>query len=297
MRISIIIPTYNRADLLVKTVRSAFAQTRPPDEIIVVDDGSTDHTRRVVAAYGQTVRYHFQENAHLGAARNAGQRLATGDALLFLDSDDLLMPLALERLEARLDSQANVVLAYCRSAYIDANDNAMAAPFEHPHCEGDVWERLVMGNFIRTAGTALIRRSALEAVGAWTTRERLRSNEDWEMWLRLADIGPFSFVDDALLAYRLHASMSSDEPAMYHWALVVLEMQIERHASAPERLTVLAAAYDSFYTGMASRWKEALRKDWHARDIRGVCRRVLYLLRLRERNGRNQRLLAGFRHS
>lgn len=297
MQISVIIPTYNRAQLLLKTLDSVFAQTKPAHEVIVVDDGSTDHTRQAVAQFPHPVIYQYQENAHLGAARNTGQRLATGEALLFLDSDDLLAPLALERMAQALDARPEAALVYCASQFIDADGNLSAAPFGHPFLEGDVWEQLIAGNFIRSAGSVLIRRSALEKVGPWVTRELLRSNEDWEMWLRLSEVGPLVHVPEPLFLYRLHTSMSSDETAMYHWALAVLEMQIARHASDSRRLSVLAKAYDTFHEATAFRWKQAMQSDCRSGKWKSAFSRTLYLLRLRARHQKTLQILEPHRKS
>ena len=95
-RVSVIVPTYNRADLIGLTLRSVLAQSVAPVEIIVVDDGSRDNTAEVVATFGDAVRYVTQPNAGVAAARNHGARLAAGDYLAFTDSDDLWHPLKLE---------------------------------------------------------------------------------------------------------------------------------------------------------------------------------------------------------
>ncbi len=89
---SVIIPTYNNASTLARSLDSVLAQTRPAHEIIVVDDGSTDGAREVAAAYGDRVIYHYQANAGVSAARNAGARMATGSWLAFLDADDTFTP-------------------------------------------------------------------------------------------------------------------------------------------------------------------------------------------------------------
>ena len=90
MRISTIIPAYNRADLIGETLRSVLEQDRPPDEVIVVDDGSSDGTADAVAAYGKAVTLLRQGNGGPGAARNAGLAASTGEIVHFMDSDDLI---------------------------------------------------------------------------------------------------------------------------------------------------------------------------------------------------------------
>lgn len=95
-RVSVIIPTYNRARLLLEAVASALAQTSPVHEIVIVDDGSTDDTAKVVSSMPPPVRYIYQRNSGLSAARNRGANAATGEYLAFLDSDDLWEPGKLE---------------------------------------------------------------------------------------------------------------------------------------------------------------------------------------------------------
>lgn len=102
MRISVIVPTYKRADLVCVAIDSILAQTRPADEIIVVDDGSPDHTAAVLAGFGDRIVVLRQENAGVNAARNAAIARATGDWLTFLDDDDVWLPNRLAVLERDL---------------------------------------------------------------------------------------------------------------------------------------------------------------------------------------------------
>ncbi|TWT73709.1 putative glycosyltransferase EpsH [Posidoniimonas polymericola] len=102
-RISVVIPTYNRANLLRGCLDSALAQTRPADEIVLVDDGSTDDTSEVVASYSDQIMFIQQENAGPGAARNNGAARASGDYIAFLDSDDAWAPWTLEYIAAAIE--------------------------------------------------------------------------------------------------------------------------------------------------------------------------------------------------
>jgi glycosyltransferase involved in cell wall biosynthesis len=96
MRISVVIPTYNRATIVPRAIESALSQTRPADEVIVVDDGSRDDTASTVARFGDRIRCIRQENGGVSKARNAGVLAATGDWIAFLDSDDVWIPRKLE---------------------------------------------------------------------------------------------------------------------------------------------------------------------------------------------------------
>lgn len=112
VRISAVIPTYNRAELVIRAIQSALAQTRPPDEVVVVDDGSTDDTSARVAGFGHRVRYVRQSNAGGAVARNRGVEAATGEWVAFLDSDDVWTPHHLERMEQAIRATSGSALFY-----------------------------------------------------------------------------------------------------------------------------------------------------------------------------------------
>lgn len=110
--VAVIVPTYNRAAHVGAAIDSILAQAEPPDEIIVVDDGSTDATHDVLARYGDAIKVLYQQNAGASAARNAGARVATSDWLTFLDSDDLWNPDRMRLLREDLSSAGSDVVAH-----------------------------------------------------------------------------------------------------------------------------------------------------------------------------------------
>ena len=235
MTLSVIIPAYNRAELLPRTLQSVLTQTCPPEQIIVVDDGSTDNTAEVAQSFSK-VQVVSQPNAGLGAARNAGAAVAKGEALLFLDSDDLLAPTALETLAQTLYETPEALAAYCRAALIDENDTLTAACWDEPDAEGWIWERLIRSNCIRSPGCVLIRRSAWETYGPWTIQKAKGGHEDWDMWLRLAEHGPFARVREPLFLYRVHGSgMSQNQLKMHRSAYAVLVEQEKYWSRNPKR--------------------------------------------------------------
>lgn len=211
--VTAIIPTHNRAQLLVEAVGSALQQTRPPDEIIVVDDGSTDDTEQVVARYGGKLRYVRQKNSGPASARNHGMRLASGDFIAFLDSDDLWVPDRLERQFAALESCPELDFIFGLEAKFTAGRQSDGCEIK----SRDVWkslnsadgvvpkpvELLLEENFIPTS-SVLFRKQCLASVGF--IDETLQQAEDYDFWLRFAVQGcRFGFVNSVLCRRRQHA--------------------------------------------------------------------------------------------
>lgn len=122
VRISVVIPTYNRAHLLRGCLESALGQTRPADEVVLVDDGSTDDTDAVAAEYGDRIVYIRQENAGPGAARNNGAAHASGDFIAFLDSDDSWAPWTLEYVAAAISEHNPRLLLLTPDILADPSD-------------------------------------------------------------------------------------------------------------------------------------------------------------------------------
>ncbi|MBI4530243.1 MAG: glycosyltransferase family 2 protein, partial [Candidatus Latescibacteria bacterium] len=120
MSVSVIIPTYNRSRFVCEAVASALAQSQPPSEVIVIDDGSTDDTAAVLhRRYGDRIRYIQQDRRGKSAARNSGAQRATGHYLAFLDSDDLWTPTKLERQLRLLEADPAFSLVHCFTKVVD----------------------------------------------------------------------------------------------------------------------------------------------------------------------------------
>jgi glycosyltransferase involved in cell wall biosynthesis len=184
--ISVVIPTYNTAPLVVEAIDSALAQTLPPLEIVVVDDGSTDDTEARLASYGGRITYVRQPNAGVSSARNRGLGLARGEFVAFLDADDAWHPRKLELQADRLRADPGLgmlgtrayLLPLARGATVDVGDER--APLEEVS-----WERLAVKNYF-CASSVTVRRSVLDRVGVFDTA--LNGNEDRDLWLRIAAV-------------------------------------------------------------------------------------------------------------
>jgi glycosyltransferase involved in cell wall biosynthesis len=202
MKISVVIPAYNAARFVPRCLASVFAQTLKPDEVIVVDDGSTDSTAALAAELGAKVI--SQPNGGLSAARNTGIRNASGGWIALLDADDIWAPEKLERQAACI--QSGTVLVYTGIRYFD--DNGIRR--ENLATDAIAAKKMLRYHDSITPSTVLARREMLMRDGGF--REEIRACEDWEMWVRLQHLGRFEVVPDSLTDIYLHSDSLSANP-------------------------------------------------------------------------------------
>lgn len=226
--VSVVLPTYNRADLLRRAIGSITAQTYRNLEIIVVDDASTDDTERVVEDMDDPRIRYIRLAARKGApaARNTGIRAARGDFVAFQDSDDEWMPDKLEKQMAIMDSPGGKVdIVYSGFLRYGANTTVYIPEPRVAARQGDILSQLLLGNFVSTQ-TLLLRRGCLERAGMFD--ERMERYQDWELAIRLAKIYRFQLVDEPLVkVYETPGNISSDDAA----AGRAVEAILEKHAA------------------------------------------------------------------
>lgn len=267
--VSVIIPTYNRRDLIARAIDSVLAQTHAVQEIIVVDDGSSDGTREMLAArYNARICYAWQANAGVSAARNHGLRLATGRFLALLDSDDVWLPektaLQLAFLQARPDFGmvlCDVERVDPAGRSIDVLRRRLALP-----TDGEVFEHVLLDPALVPA-SVLMRREVYDAVGGFD--ESLATAEDLDFHLRVAAAWPIGVVEQSLVrALRGHAEGLSQLRSTYDDYIRAIERAAaDPRVSAGLRARVLARAYHRTARGLllSARWGEAramLRRGW-----------------------------------
>lgn len=213
--VSIVVPTYNREKELSRAIRSIMQQTYEEYEIIVVDDGSTDHTMAVVQQFGDDrIRYiRLEHNQGAGHARNIGIQQARYDYIAFLDSDDEWLPDKLRlQMDKMLSSEEKLGMVYCRMGGRQRHSNIrfICPPAEVAGevLEGDLFDKLLQHNVIGTP-TMVLRRECLEQVGGF--KESLLCLEDWELILRIARNWKIGFVEDILVeVHKLDGSISTN---------------------------------------------------------------------------------------
>jgi hypothetical protein len=208
---SVVIPCFNYGRFLGDAVESALRQSRPPLEVIVVDDGSTDDTRTVLSGFGDRVQAVYKTNGGHASAFNAGCFRAQGDAVFLLDADDELRP---EALATVLDAwKPDTVLVHCRPALMDARGCDVPGRVPAPWVrldEGDVRPRiLATGGFSTTVTSGLaFRRDALLRVLP-IPEERFRQGADGFLVRAIAFLGAVQAVDLPLARYRRHGENDS----------------------------------------------------------------------------------------
>lgn len=261
--VSTIIPTYNSAAYLREAVESALSQTCQDQEIIVVDDGSTDATGKILASFGDRIRSVRQANGGQVAARNHGASLATGEWLAFLDSDDQWLP---EKLQRQIAAAGNAAIVYTPRFNFGAVDrfaSQVSDPIED--YDGDVFERLLETNFI-TLSSVIMRRDWFNRLGGFSEP---RGCEDWDLWLRCTSAGGrVAVVADPLTRYRWHsASTSQNEELMCRGRIEV----VERALSTPRGRQL---AREQVNRARAGAWRCSA---WHASDTQIWTPLIWYL--------------------
>lgn len=199
-QISVIIPAYNAETTICETIESVIAQTHTDWELIVIDDGSTDNTLKVLEQIDEPRMKVFSfENAGVAANRNRGIDRATGEYISFLDSDDLWTPEKLEAQLAALNANPKAAVAYSWTNYIDESGNVLGA-CAHADLKGDVYQILLLADFIGSGSNPLIKTEALREVGQFNPY--VVPTEDWDMWLRLARKYEYAVVPSVQILYR-----------------------------------------------------------------------------------------------
>ncbi len=180
--ISVIIPTFQHARTIASCLDSLCSQTLLPKELIVLDDGSTDETKKIVTSYPVSVVYQYQQHAGAPMARNRGAELATGTFLLFCDADIVTFPTMLEDMYRVFMDHPEVDVCY--SGFLWGNRVFKSRPFDVP--------ALQVQNYLHT--TSLIRTTAFPGFDPF-----LKRFQDWDLWLTMVERGSTAFALDQVL--------------------------------------------------------------------------------------------------
>jgi glycosyltransferase involved in cell wall biosynthesis len=201
--VSVVIPTYNRQNLIKQAIGSVLQQTFPNLELIVIDDASQDNTQEVVESFADP-RIHYichQQNVGECATRNTGLQVCRGEYVAFLDSDDEWLPHKLEtQLQLFDQSPSNVGAVYSAINVVQVDRTFTKS---HPgYGNGDIHGNLLYHNLVGTPSTVIVKRDYLQQGLRFDIS--LRCCGDWDMWLQLSQLCHFKFCADPLVLYREH---------------------------------------------------------------------------------------------
>ncbi len=221
MDISVIVPVYNRVGLIARTLTSVFAQSRPAQEVIVVDDGSNDGTGELVRERFPQVRYFRQPNRGVSSARNRGIAEARCEWLAFLDSDDVWLPYKLEAQQCALAARPEYRI--CHSNEIWMRRGQFVNPMKkHAKSGGHIFLRC-LPRCVISPSSVIVHRSVIAAVGVFD--ESMPACEDYDLWLRVCAVYPVLYLEQPLITkYGGHADqLSRRYPAMDRFRIRALE--------------------------------------------------------------------------
>lgn len=211
MLVSTIIPCYNGALFLREAIESALAQTYPHQEVLVVDDGSTDGSAEVAASFGDRVRLlRNSRNMERSWSRNRAIAESKGDLIAFLDADDVWLPHKLSRQVLVFQRDPSVGLIYGKAQeFRDDQGRRTTGSVVGASLGADAPLRNLVRDNVIPALTAVLRKDVVKAVGGFDTTPWVQGCEDYDLWLRVTNVFVVLFTDEVLALYRVHANQTS----------------------------------------------------------------------------------------
>ncbi len=258
-KVSVVIATFNRAHYIREAIDSVLAQTFTDYEIIVVDDGSTDETRKVVQSYGNKVRYFYRDHTNQSGATNFGVSVARGEYVAFLDDDDLWLPKKLEVQMEVLENNLEIGWVCNEAYYLDETDGTVLHWKKKPG-NRETFASLYEENFIHHPSVVL-RKKFLDEVGGFDPE--LNTTQDYDLWLRLAKVCQLRYIDVPLTKIRFHAKNKHKNKVqkLKDRVRVVSKVENTAHLNFFKKRTRLAREYYTHaeYFQRMALWKLACR--------------------------------------
>jgi len=278
-RVSIVITCYNYAEYVADAIKSALYQTYENSEIVIVNDGSTDHSHDVISTFlnNPKIKYIRQSNDGQANAKNTGIKNSTGEFIAFLDADDTWEPTKLEK-QVKLFQNSRVGVVYSKAKYIDAEGNPLNFKLESKYLQprsGKVTEWLIFDNFVPFS-SSIVRRECFEKVGLFD--ESLKMGIDWDLWLRISVHYDFDYVDEPLLIYRLGhtGQMSKNIEVRQACSDAIYQKFLTNYPNAVSKDTLQMARYYT-YCSRAYYWRTKNKRKALEYYLRGLKIRPLSL--------------------
>jgi len=284
IRISVVMPAFNIEKYIGRAIKSVLSQTRPADEIIVVDDGSTDGTAAEIKKFGEQIRYIHQENSGPGAARNTGIKAARYEWIAFLDGDDEWLS---EYLEKQLELlQRNKDLVWSNSNYFCClcDENRRGPRIEPDRARAILGEKEYFDNYflagrhkaIACSDTVLIRREVFEEAGLF--QENLRISEDIDMWWRIGYRWPkVGYVAEPLAIYHMPKQGGLTDEFKHKNLQIHIDL-LEQHLKSAAEYHQLEQ-FESLASYLVTSWIRGMLFENNAEGIQNLLERFGYLVK------------------
>ena len=240
-KVSVIVPTYNRADRLERALNSIVSQTCQDFELIVVDDGSTDKTYQLMKSFPKAQYFYIKKNSGVSKARNVGLAFAKGELICFLDSDDLWKEKKIQIQSLWLENNKDSQICYTDEIWI-RNGVRVNPMNRHRKYSGDIF-RHCLGLCIVSPSSVMIRAKLFDEIGNFD--ESLPACEDYDLWLRIASKYAFHFIEEPLIIkYGGH----SDQLSRKYWGMdrfrvVALKKLLDQNSLDKEKLKLTRSVF------------------------------------------------------
>tara|TARA_R110002110_G_scaffold415858_2_gene658592 strand:- start:29315 stop:30265 length:951 start_codon:yes stop_codon:yes gene_type:complete len=247
--VSIIMPCYNCEKTIEKTLRSIYEQNFTNFHLYCINDGSTDNTAEMLEHYAQSkpnISILHKDNAGQTAAKNDGLKIAQGEYIAFIDSDDLWHSSKLMKQVQLLDKNNKIGLCYTNGFYINETGQQQELIGVSDDLTGQCLDQIILGNAI-VASSVMIRKSILDKVGLFD--ERLSACENWELWTRFASQSELASIDEPLVFYRRHANNMShnlDKMRKNRLAVIAINKQLYQHDLKYHKKIIRDAYYTAY---------------------------------------------------
>lgn len=253
--VSVVIPNYNYGRFLSETIDSVLTQTYPNMEIIVVDDGSTDDSLEILAAYKEKgITVIQQTNRGVGAARNIGAAKSKGEFIAFLDADDIWLPTKIERQLKIFTGEIGLVT--CGMREFDSSSNETLAYLMSKKTDWNVQEILLLDYPVVSGSAIVVRRSTFEASGGFDERKEMHPSEDWEFFYRMARLAKVVFLPEILVSYRNHGNNGHLNVPRYERSMLIAYDKIFKDTDE-STLKLRRKCYGNLYKMLAGSYLHA----------------------------------------
>ncbi|MCK5311333.1 MAG: glycosyltransferase [Desulfobacteraceae bacterium] len=288
--VSVVIPTYNRKDIISRAIESVYNQIYKNYEIIIVDDGSTDGTVDYLKEhYNNKIHYVFQKNRGASSARNKGISKAKGKYIAFLDSDDEWVDTKLETQVAFLKKNPEIALL-CGKTYRSDNIKKVNTPLTE-EITGNLFTTLYSHSFVSTP-TVIVKKEILDQVGAFDLN--YKSAEDFDLWLKITHEYKCAFLPDLVaVVNRGDDNLSTDKITLHIHALDILEKHYDKQL-IPDRVykkaisnSLIALGRNYLTSEQISKAKECFFRSFKLYPFR--LRSLRYMLKAGFRNDKKEK--------